>query len=209
MTPEDKKQFVADPARGSRHNRGCAVDLTLYELKTGRQVSMPGDYDEMSERSHINYAGGTAEQRRLRDLLRAAMERRAFAPYEPESGIRFKEWLRTRSSTSLLGVGKLKQEPPTPSHQIVRPATLHRRADPSRVFTENVGPALLVIPLATGRALHRPRARAQPASALPRGRRLRPFRSAQSKHVRFDNEEVQFVSSLGASAHSSALHTFS
>src|SRR5207253_4561538 len=32
-TPDDKKVFVADPSRGSRHNRGCAVDLTLYELK--------------------------------------------------------------------------------------------------------------------------------------------------------------------------------
>ena len=84
ITPADKKQFVADPAKGSRHNRGCAVDLTLYDLKTGREVSMPGDYDEMSERSHINYTGGTAEQRRLRDLLRAAMEAEGFAPYEPE-----------------------------------------------------------------------------------------------------------------------------
>lgn len=84
LTPEDKKQFVADPRRGSRHNRGCAVDLTLFDLKTGRQVSMPGEYDEMSERSHINYAGGAAEQRRLRDLLRAAMEAEGFQVYEPE-----------------------------------------------------------------------------------------------------------------------------
>src|SRR5215211_9536902 len=82
ITPADKKQFVADPAKGSRHNRGCAVDLTLYELKTGRQVSMPGEYDEMSERSHINYASGSSEQRRLRDLLRAAMEAEGFTPYE-------------------------------------------------------------------------------------------------------------------------------
>ncbi len=84
LTPEDKKQFVADPARGSRHNRGCAVDLTLRDLRTGRQVSMPGEYDEMTERSHVNYAGGTAEQRRLRDLLRAAMEAEGFTVYEPE-----------------------------------------------------------------------------------------------------------------------------
>lgn len=93
ITPADKKQFVADPAKGSRHNRGCAVDLTLYDLKTGRQVSMPGEYDEMSERSHINYAGGTAEQRRLRDLLRAAMEAEGFKPYEPEWWhYDFKDW---------------------------------------------------------------------------------------------------------------------
>jgi zinc D-Ala-D-Ala dipeptidase len=93
LTPADKKQFVADPARGSRHNRGCAVDLTLRDLRTGRQVSMPGEYDEMSERSHVNYAGGTAEQRRLRDLLRAAMEAEGFAVYEPEWWhFDYKEW---------------------------------------------------------------------------------------------------------------------
>jgi len=84
ITPADKKQFVADPSKGSRHNRGCAVDLTLYDLKTGREVSMTGGYDEMSERSHVNYKGGTSEQRRLRDLLRAAMEAEGFAVYEPE-----------------------------------------------------------------------------------------------------------------------------
>lgn len=84
LTPADKKQFVADPSKGSRHNRGCAVDLTLYDLKTGREVSMPSGYDEMTERAHINYAGGTPEQRRLRDLLRAAMEAEGFAVYEPE-----------------------------------------------------------------------------------------------------------------------------
>lgn len=84
LTPADKKQFVADPARGSRHNRGCAVDLTLYDLRTKKQVLMPGAYDEMTERSHINYAGGAAEQRRLRDLLRTAMEAEGFKVYEPE-----------------------------------------------------------------------------------------------------------------------------
>ena len=83
-TPEDKKQFVADPSQGSRHNRGCAVDLSLFDLKTGKEVKMPGEYDEMSERSHINYQGGTKEERRLRDLLRAAMEAEGFAVYEPE-----------------------------------------------------------------------------------------------------------------------------
>jgi D-alanyl-D-alanine dipeptidase len=84
LTPADKKQFVADPSKGSRHNRGCAVDLTLYDLKSGREVSMPGGYDEMTERSHISYAGGTSEQRRLRDTLRAAMEAEGFSVYEPE-----------------------------------------------------------------------------------------------------------------------------
>lgn len=83
-TPADKKEFVADPAQGSRHNRGCAVDLSLFNLKTGKVVVMPSGYDEMSERSHINYTGGTDEQRRVRDLLRAAMEAEGFVVYEPE-----------------------------------------------------------------------------------------------------------------------------
>ena len=75
ITPADKKIFVADPAVGSKHNRGCAVDISLYELSTGKAVEMPGDYDEMSERSFVTYTGGTEQQRKLRDLLRHAMER--------------------------------------------------------------------------------------------------------------------------------------
>ncbi|HWO00645.1 MAG TPA: M15 family metallopeptidase [Blastocatellia bacterium] len=83
-TPEDKKEFVADPAQGSRHNRGCAVDLSIFDLKSGKEVEMPSGYDEMTERSHINYAGGADGARRLRDMLRAAMEAEGFAVYEPE-----------------------------------------------------------------------------------------------------------------------------
>ena len=83
-TPADKHNFVADPATGSRHNRGCAVDLTLYVLKTGRAAEMPSLYDEMSERAYPTYPGGSAEQRRLRDLLRRHMEAEGFAVYEYE-----------------------------------------------------------------------------------------------------------------------------
>jgi zinc D-Ala-D-Ala dipeptidase len=83
-TPADKKEFVADPSQGSRHNRGCAVDLSLFDLKIGKEVVMPSGYDEMTERSHINYPGGVEEQRRLRDMLRASMEAEGFAVYEPE-----------------------------------------------------------------------------------------------------------------------------
>ena len=83
-TPVDKHQFVADPAQGSRHNRGCAVDLTLYDLRTGREIPMTGVYDEMSERSYPNYAGGTREQREHRQALRAAMEAQGFTVYDTE-----------------------------------------------------------------------------------------------------------------------------
>jgi zinc D-Ala-D-Ala dipeptidase len=83
-TPQDKKRFVADPSQGSRHNRGCAVDLTLYNLRSGREVEMPSGYDEMTERAYPNYSGGTEEQRRLREMLREAMESEGFTVNEYE-----------------------------------------------------------------------------------------------------------------------------
>jgi D-alanyl-D-alanine dipeptidase len=83
-TPPEGKIFVADPAKGSRHNRGCAVDLTLYDLKTGAPVEMTGFYDEMSPRSFPDYPGGTSLQRWHRDLLRRAMESEGFTVYESE-----------------------------------------------------------------------------------------------------------------------------
>jgi D-alanyl-D-alanine dipeptidase len=83
-TPVKQRDFVADPAKGSRHNRGCAVDLTLYDRKTGQAVEMPSLYDEMSERSAPGYGGGTAQQRALRDLLRREMERQGFKVFPLE-----------------------------------------------------------------------------------------------------------------------------
>ena len=78
-TPPALREFVADPAQGSRHNRGCAVDLTLCDLATGRPLAMPSEFDEFTPRASPDYAGGTSEQRWARDLLRAAMGREGFA----------------------------------------------------------------------------------------------------------------------------------
>lgn len=83
-TPPAQHEFVADPATGSRHNRGCAVDLTLYDLKTGRPVEMPGSYDEFSGRSYPDYPGGTSRQRWHRELLRQVMEAEGFTVYSTE-----------------------------------------------------------------------------------------------------------------------------
>jgi len=77
-TPDDKKIFVADPKDGSKHNRGCAVDLSLYDLKTGAEVQMPSGYDEMTERAYADYPGGTTDERARRLLLRQAMEKQGF-----------------------------------------------------------------------------------------------------------------------------------
>jgi len=84
ITSKENKKFVADPKKGSRHNRGCAVDLSLYDLKTGKEITMTGVYDEMSERSYPNYTGGTEEQRKMRDLLRSNMESEGFSVYDFE-----------------------------------------------------------------------------------------------------------------------------
>ncbi len=78
MTSGFQREFVANPATGSKHNRGCAVDLTIYDLATGQAVEMPGGYDEMTPRSYPDYPGGTSEQRARRDLLRKAMESHDF-----------------------------------------------------------------------------------------------------------------------------------
>lgn len=96
-TPADKHDFVADPVQGSRHNRGCAVDLTLYDLKTGQPADMPSLYDEMSERAYPTYQGGTADQRKLRELLRAAMEAQGFQVFPFEWWhFDYKDWRRYR-----------------------------------------------------------------------------------------------------------------
>jgi D-alanyl-D-alanine dipeptidase len=75
---EDQKKFVADPAQGSKHNRGCAVDLGIYDLKTGKAIPMPSRYDEFTERASPDYKGGTDEERANRDKLRRLMEAEGF-----------------------------------------------------------------------------------------------------------------------------------
>ncbi len=93
ITPKEKKKFVADPKKGSRHNRGCAIDLSLYNLASGETVQMPGEFDEMSDRSYPDYRGGTEEQRMMRDLLRSKMEANGFTVYKFEWWhYDFKDW---------------------------------------------------------------------------------------------------------------------
>ncbi len=83
-TPENLLQFVADPAAGSRHNRGAAVDLTLYRLESGEPVSMGSGYDEFTERSYPDYPGITPEEREHRNLLIRTMEEHGFTVYQFE-----------------------------------------------------------------------------------------------------------------------------
>ncbi len=82
--PAHQKKFVADPDVGSVHSRGCAVDLTLMDLKTEHAIQMPSEFDEWTERSRIDFRGGTEESRCLRDLLRTSMETEGFLHCELE-----------------------------------------------------------------------------------------------------------------------------
>ncbi len=97
ITPKEKKIFVADPRKGSKHNRGCAIDLSLFDLSTGLEIDMPGVYDEMTERSYPDYRGGTEKQRAMRDFLRKHMEAEGFTVYESEWWhFDYKDWPRYR-----------------------------------------------------------------------------------------------------------------
>ncbi len=71
---EEQRKFVANPVKGSKHNRGCAVDLSIYDLNSGSLLPMPSGYDEFTERASPDYKGGTPEETKNRELLRSLME---------------------------------------------------------------------------------------------------------------------------------------
>ena len=76
-------RFVADPARGSRHNRGTAVDVTLVDA-AGKELEMPSGYDVFGAPAALAYTGGSETARTNRDQLVAAMKRRGFLPLASE-----------------------------------------------------------------------------------------------------------------------------
>jgi D-alanyl-D-alanine dipeptidase len=75
LVPDER--YVADPAKGSRHNRAAAVDLTLAD-STGAALPMPSEYDEFTERAHRDYQGGTAAELANRRRLEQAMAAEGF-----------------------------------------------------------------------------------------------------------------------------------
>jgi D-alanyl-D-alanine dipeptidase len=83
-TPPASHWLVADPASGSKHNRGAAVDITLYDLKTRAPVEMPSTYDEATPRAYADFPGGTSLQRWHRALLRDVLVREGFTPNPSE-----------------------------------------------------------------------------------------------------------------------------
>ncbi|MEP6663257.1 MAG: M15 family metallopeptidase [Verrucomicrobiota bacterium] len=70
--------YVANPAKGSRHNRGAAVDVSLVTLKDKKDVLMPSHYDEFSERAHRDFTNAPAEAIQDRALLDGVMKKHGF-----------------------------------------------------------------------------------------------------------------------------------
>ncbi|MDD8018610.1 MAG: M15 family metallopeptidase, partial [Bacteroidota bacterium] len=81
VVPDEK--FVADPQKGSRHNRGAAVDLTLID-STGNELSMPTPYDDFTEKAGHNYVNLPEVVLANRAMLKEAMIRHGFLPLQSE-----------------------------------------------------------------------------------------------------------------------------
>lgn len=70
--------FVADPAKGSRHNRGCSVDVSLIDLKTGKEVEMPTGYDDFTIYASVADKPDSKRAADNRETLIRAMEQYGF-----------------------------------------------------------------------------------------------------------------------------------
>jgi len=70
--------YVASPYKGSRHNRGCALDLTLINLQTGKELKMPTGYDSFKKEAWPSTPVHDPEAKKNRTLLIQAMEKHGF-----------------------------------------------------------------------------------------------------------------------------------
>jgi zinc D-Ala-D-Ala dipeptidase len=82
--PIRNPDFVADPAKGSRHNRGAAVDLTLIDLRTGRELPMPTGYDDFTPHARQDFNDLPPEAIANRARLREVMKSHCFDPLPSE-----------------------------------------------------------------------------------------------------------------------------
>jgi zinc D-Ala-D-Ala dipeptidase len=83
MNVKDER-YAANPAIGSGHNRGIAVDLTLADLKTHELLPMPTGFDNFSDSAHQDFKGLDDKVIANRDLLRQVMEKYGFTQLSTE-----------------------------------------------------------------------------------------------------------------------------
>ncbi len=78
------ERYVANPAKGSGHNRGVAVDLTLVDAKTGKELKMPTEFDDFSAAAHHGNKELDPNRVANRELLCSTMVRHGFIPLDTE-----------------------------------------------------------------------------------------------------------------------------
>jgi len=78
------ERYVANPAKGSGHNRGIAIDLTLIDLKTGEELNMPTKFDDFSEKAHHGFQHLSPIQIKNREILKSTMEKHGFLKFQTE-----------------------------------------------------------------------------------------------------------------------------
>lgn len=87
------EQYVANPAKGSRHNRGCAIDVSLIDLKTGQELDMGTEFDDFTQKAHRNYSGFASTVLANRELLEHIMHKHGFIGWHAEWWhFDFKDW---------------------------------------------------------------------------------------------------------------------
>lgn len=77
------ERYVADPSKGSRHNRGAAVDVGLVDA-AGNALAMPSEYDDFSEKAHRAYSAAPEAALKNRVILEEAMKHEGFIPFPTE-----------------------------------------------------------------------------------------------------------------------------
>ena len=82
IVPDDR--YAANPAKGSGHNRGIAIDLTLINLQTGKPLQMPTNFDDFTEKAHHNYMRLDSTVLTNRQLLKITMEKHGFIALDTE-----------------------------------------------------------------------------------------------------------------------------
>jgi D-alanyl-D-alanine dipeptidase len=78
------ERYVANPIKGSGHNRGIAIDMTLYELSSGTLIDMPTGFDDFSENAHHGYQNISEIKIKNREILKGVMEKNGFIKFETE-----------------------------------------------------------------------------------------------------------------------------
>lgn len=82
VVPDER--YAANPAKGSGHNRGAAVDVTIVDLETGNELPMPTAFDDFTEKAHHNYMQLNAAVLSNRKLLKTTMEKHGFVALQTE-----------------------------------------------------------------------------------------------------------------------------